>query len=1105
MTAHLVSNPLKAWLSEFLFTRELFKGPNGRPLFSYQVSEQEYCSLIALLKQHLNLASHPLHSGAWAACFCLFVSEHYRRKYNGVWSWAGPEAGLETTLTPQQHAHLTSKGLEYWRRPIRQKEGGRDWLGSLFAEGGLPWALVQSETHGFGRAVRRGIKHFYRTEGNRRTTTDLMADFEHDLPITFRNLDTRQLLAGIVEQLMHLVEHYPLKDQVDPAAYLDQSAPGWTSDFPIPLDESNARGLINDWLRDAGQRRQDRKEALERVRAFTCEHRLQGQLPNWTIRTELILPSEATVLIDLSQLSSTRLELGFYEGEELVARGGAVYGQLTENALKIRFPNPQITLTRRENSAPVSMRLLENGRPVHPFHFDGSALDVDDYPLVFESRDAQWCLVATASCALAANQVRVRVPAGFDIEPESVDISVVCVEADGAQWLDTKEELCLRKGDERYQIELNQMDAAANKPTLSGTYADFDSSPTSLFLGWPQLDLPENFAFRHEELQIFANGRRVDSLNNNDIAGLVRYAVRTKDGKTILQRRFAVLPKDFSLSLFPAINNQAARLQLRGGQHLNLNVAEIEVSVRQVDSEQGITLHLQHSGDAPPASFVLEVSHEHGGQPVQLRLPYPYQGARLIGPNNQPSSARELMIVELMGLRIALTSGLTQGQLFHMQLELICETTPHPKRDFALKVGQAPVMLNLISYQNDMLQMLGAVDEQDAHIRLTLETEKRLLMLNIRRYNGRIQKESKTAFTICSIATTQILDGARVEAMLISDPKQVPLQLEERTTQGVGTGFFESALTMERSGPWLIYPAKDSRIQFRPQLYVPAIISSQAQGDARSLHHATELYHPVHNSLVIDQQIAKMANDFSHSGWQYLADLKQHYGHLPLSSFESWLALSRTPSALALAVFRLDMDEAFCGRIRDELAVIWECIPLPQWVETYALFRAWLRETGLPEAMISSLEQNRRVVLRFVVSGFDHLGDYLINGERGELTKVPVDKVLPGWYQDLRKHHEADSRWPTELGKELSAWIDRQFLPPLVKALSLVDFTDAVTYLPIFMAYVSAGRAKLSDLPVALPYLKFAIRMVSDFDRQGWYTCVHAMMVSYLLASDDEV
>lgn len=247
-----------------------------------------------------------------------------------------------------------------------------------------------------------------------------------------------------------------------------------------------------------------------------------------------------------------------------------------------------------------------------------------------------------------------------------------------------------------------------------------------------------------------------------------------------------------------------------------------------------------------------------------------------------------------------------------------------------------------------------------------------------------------------------------------------------------------------------------------------------------------------------------MAADFNHSGWQYLADLKQHYRHLPLSSFETWKALSRNQEALSFAVFRLEMDESFCARIRDELAVIWEAVPLPLWVQAYRLFHDCMRLTGLPEALVNNLVSNRANVLRCIVSGFDYLGDYLSTGNRSALTRLPPASVLPIWYQDLRRLHESNRNWPTLLGSELSRWVDRQRLPPLVKALSLVEFTDAVAYLPIFMAFVTAGKARITDLPATPAYLKFAIRLVSDFDRQGWFVPVHALMVSYLLASQDE-
>lgn len=1093
-----VTSAAKAWLSEFLFNREMFKGPDGTPLYSYHVTEDEFRSLVELLRSYFKRGAVANSSAHLAACFCLFVSEQYRRAYNSSWSWSGPESLLEASLSPQQHASLTATGLAYWKRPIRLRENGRDWLGSLFAEGGLPWPLVQSESHGFGRAVRRGIKHFYRTEGNRRTTADLMADFENDLPLIFRNLETRRLLAGIVDQLMYLVEHHPLKDQQDPASYLDQVAPGWTDAFPIPLDESNARTLLNDWLRDAGQKRKELQESLERARAFTCEHFLHGTLPQWLIRTELILPHEAEFAVDSTSLSSTRLELAYYEGERLLARGPAVYGQLTEKGIKARFSNPQVTLERRKPGEPVSLRLLDNGRVVHCQYFDGSALDYHDVPLIFESRSERWQLVAVSSCSLSSGLVRLRVPKGFSTSCEGDAAKPLAEDQENGLWMDANSNFTLVKGEDSYLVALNQADSDDSKPTLSGVFALYESTPSMVFLGWPNLELPEGYPYSRDDLFEFVNGKLLDRRLIGQY-GSVRYTLRTRSGKTLMQRRFGVLPRDFGLSLFPEVREQPARIEIKGAAQLDPHIVSNALVVEQSEN----SLYLRHRGDVPPSTFMIEVGQ--GLPALQLHLPYPYQGARLLDQFGNPSRARELLLVDLMGYRISLTSGLTQGQTFHMQLELVsAEQHPHPQRTYSIRVGSAPVMLNLFSYLADMQNMLGAVDEQDAYIRLSVEAEKPLLKFDIRRYGGQLEWEGRYAFHIGGVSNKAVLDGVKAEAMLLSDPKRAPLQLIEKTSESVGTGSFEIPQTMQSRGPWLIYPADNSGIRFRPALYLLPENSLDTAGEVISLHRAAELFHPWRNPYVIEQQVAAMADDFNHSGWQYLADLKQNYHHLPLSSFETWKALSRNQEALSFAVFRLEMDESFCLRIRDELAVIWETIPLPLWVRAHRLFHNAMRLTGLPEVLVNNLVSNRASVLRFIVSGFEYLGDYLSTGSRSSLIKLPPENVLPIWYQELRRFHEANRNWPTLLGRELSNWIEGQQLPPLVKALSLAEFTDAVTYLPIFMAYVTAGRARITDLPATPAYLKFAIRLISDFDRQGWFVPAHALMVSYLLASQDE-
>ena len=445
-----------------------------------------------------------------------------------------------------------------------------------------------------------------------------------------------------------------------------------------------------------------------------------------------------------------------------------------------------------------------------------------------------------------------------------------------------------------------------------------------------------------------------------------------------------------------------------------------------------------------------------------------------------------------------------------MTLELNCEASPRPKQSYGIKVGEIPVEINLFAYQNDMLQLLSAVDEQDAFIKLTLESSRaaRLLVLKIRRYAGKlIWEKSRHCFAIGDLTGVKLMDGALVEAMLIPKPKEAALTLEERTSEGVQTGYFDIAPEMhQHPGPWLIYPSKQSPVLFRPALCIPDDVA-KPEGEILSLHQATQAYRPKSNPDVINLQIQAMGDDFHHDGWQYLADLKRNYAHLPLSTFESWKALSHNVHALPFAVLRLEMDEVFCCRIRDELAVVWEAIPLPRWVDTYQQFNTALQAVGLPGSAIQNLMRNRSAVLRSVVSGFDYLGDYLTTGRFDKAPKASQALVLltlPNWYQELRKRHDANLHWPEELGKALRFWIKDQSLPPAIKDLSQIRFHSAVVYLPIFMAFVTAGRAQLTDLCVEDAVLKFGIRKIAEFDRHNWYVPVHSMITSYLLASTNK-
>ncbi|WP_179959402.1 STY4851/ECs_5259 family protein [Marinobacter changyiensis] len=253
----------KAWIKEFLFVRGMITGPDASPLYSYHVTDEEYAELPSVLRQAIADIESPSHSSYWSAAFCLFVAEKYRREYDGSslgWSWKGFEKPLSVELTSSRHSEVVKKGLEFWKRPIRFRTNGYDYLGSLFDEGGLPWRLVQSETHGFGRAVRGAVNQYYRVKQAGRDVASVIENYADFFPQTFRTSEKYLLIASIVEWLMQLAETHPISSVEQPADYLDEHAPGWRKKSPLPLGEYNARNLINDWLKDAGRSRTEKKQ-----------------------------------------------------------------------------------------------------------------------------------------------------------------------------------------------------------------------------------------------------------------------------------------------------------------------------------------------------------------------------------------------------------------------------------------------------------------------------------------------------------------------------------------------------------------------------------------------------------------------------------------------------------------------------------------------------------------------------------------------------------------------------------------------------------------------------------------------------------------------------
>lgn len=453
---------------------------------------------------------------------------------------------------------------------------------------------------------------------------------------------------------------------------------------------------------------------------------------------------------------------------------------------------------------------------------------------------------------------------------------------------------------------------------------------------------------------------------------------------------------------------------------------------------------------------------------------------------------------------MTLTPRPNVNENFYICMELISRSMANIRRYYPFTVNRQAQKVSLYAFYEDIQQMLGTTSNQDAFVRIRVETDRILKQIDIVRYTAWLEGgESIGHFEVVADALNTLEGGLFVSGMQLDNPQAIPISIAEKTSQGVGTGRFEIPPKMMKNGPWLLFPQAESSVNFRPTVWVTEDSASTCGPYASTLHSAAKRFHPLHNPNAFDQVIAEMSEDFSHSGWDYLRALKEQYSTLPLSAFESWRALANNTSAIAVAVFRLEFDPAFCRRLSNELAVIWEAVNVQTWIKVRSGQHDFLVNQGIPEEFSEKLVEDRISSVASAIPCFMHLSSYLREPKHVNLEKAPY-VFAKMCFEDLRRHHADDQRWPEWFKVELTNWVYQQNFPAEITTLPDVGFSRAVAFLPVFMAAVTAGKAKLTGLTESLPELKFAIRVLSDFDRDAWYEPTYSLVLSNLLLETEE-
>lgn len=1091
---------LRDWIGSYLNNRGL-SGPSGWPLYSYASKESELSFLAALLSTNTSSLHSPVYKVYWAAGYCLFIADKYRRDYQASWSWQAFDNELGVHLQPNEHIELVKLGLSYWRRPVRYRTHGADYLGSLFAEGGLPWRLLKSEQHGFGRAIKAGLRRYHEYNRDGQDLVSVIREYGQYFPQSFQNDEKYQLLASIAETLMRLAERHGLDQHDDPAAFLNRHAPHWREEFPLPLEEENGEALVNEWLVDAGKRLEERKRAWEIARAFTCEHRLDGAMVSACLEAKVWLSPSWQINLEGRHISNSRVELALYEGERLALKLGVTYGRLEADRLTIKMPTKMAILRRQSPEKPLFLVASSTGERLSTQTIQSSEVDWQQLPTVFLEEEEGTRLAGIASVQCKASEVLLRVP-------ETVQAPYaewLITDVKGGHWYRIGERCVMTDADARYVIEPGKV-PDIERVEWQGAMSSYRTLPLATWRGWPRCLLIDAQDSGHQPKAFKVNGELVNALESLSSVGSFKVDILGKDHCVVARRKLGVLPRDFSLAAMPASSRVPARIVIRTGSkalNVRLHNSGLRGEVRQEGAE--ITVQL-FPGRQTPEHVQLEITDTHtSAEGVLLRIPYPEEGAQLVAADGRAFEGVGLTLERTLGMTLMLTPPPEVARTFFVSLELMEQATPLVKQ-YRYRAQNNTVQVSLYSLYDDILSLLSCSAEQDATVRCRVETAQLHKQFYIYRYEASIKftNEYCEFFELVDHGAKPLMhlsEGTTVMAMQLTSPDSEAVVIAPSAPNGVVTGFYEVPKALHKDGPWLLYPAEESPIKFRPAIHVPGKNVSHVDEDIpiNTLNAAARYYHPVNCPNAFDAVFDQMAEHFSHESWQYLVELKQKYQHIPLSALEGWKNLARHPQALALAVFRLEMPSAFAERLTHELAVVWEAITVSQWqaaVREYV--KAMSQQFGLPEQLMREKAHERMALLSMQVPAFKDFSEILCDSDRALPGAPPLQAILPHWLNDLRAHNEA-ATWPTNLSDPLTRWMQDREAYAWLTELTMPEHMRAVCFMPIFAACLTAGVAHLEELPVDEAALRFGLRVLSDFDRNGWYEPVYSASLSSLL------
>jgi hypothetical protein len=962
------------WLTGMLSVRGL-DAPDGRMLFSYRLSAQEYeqlKQLVAGLARPSSLQSWAFRERDECAAFVLYASEWWKRSYDGgPWRWSLILDSLSVghvELPPDERTYAVERGLRRWgHKPL---DSGKKFFGAFVAQGGLPLPLISRGAGALSNLLIEAFRQAARFRWEQAEIADFVEDHGDLLVQHLRHPEIYLLLARIVSTVLEIRNEFHLAGVPDPVASLDAGDPKWRERFPIAVDDGAAEQLVIGLIRAAA------KETIRQGQTtLIVERHLNPDVgATFELASAVMLPRLLEVRT-LAQIFGIREEMlpryfavdVIADTRESLAEARQLLGSdVAMVAMSSRATRFRGEVARQEHLVVLRTAQGDLGAPVAVP--GGETLDAD-VPWIFARRGERWRLVATCSCRLPDSEVLVVVPANVVFSessacpsPQRIGELVGC-DAPFEIYRVTSG-LTFGIGGAQFRVTTAQAVGEPDRWLLSGKRPAYATRPMPMFFGVPRLyrigEDGSAVRVRDAELGWFAAGHPQHPVGDvRAWRGPVDLWV-TQHGARITRFRFVLESPDANLQFVSGAVESEGALILNRWACQHVAVEGVDHSVL-ANAGQPVRVNVTVAG-RPPASIDILLWWRGSKDAVKMAVPFPATGGRFFDADGAPlDNGVALTSDKLLGTRLRVFDRNPQSpKRYLLNLTLETRATSGGKRQLARQVA-IPVdqtgigELRLMDVEGAIQSLLSYSDELDAQVVAAIcANEQTTARLRITRYDLALDREGlclRLSESALRALTVERLAALKMLALPMAQGRQEPREIPQGHSSGVPSGSWQLDHLAFREGPWLVYPAKDSSIKFRPVLHVPPAPTGAVKPSLESacpLGRAMAVGSVDARRTLIDQALSEMASDLDHRSWGLIEAHWQHLSHLPLSTLDSWRALAKNHAACLACLLRFSQDASILiRRLRDELGVVWELEPSSAWIAAADhLCKYWSNQMG---------------------------------------------------------------------------------------------------------------------------------------------------------------